>query len=61
MTREAHLELSFKHRELAIQSIRSFHRTMDRKDWEDYLTNRKLADKHYGIAQAMFTRKYGKI
>ena len=61
MTREAHLELRDKYRECAIQAIAAFRDTMDKKYWEEYKTNSKLENKHHGIAQAMFTRKYGKI
>lgn len=31
------------------------------KDWEEYKRESKLSNKHFGIAQAMFTRKHGKI
>ncbi len=61
MKREAHLETGSWYRECALRAIASFRETMDRKYWEDYKTNSKLANKHYGIAQAMFTRKYGRI
>ena len=61
MTREAHLEAGSRYRECAIRAIASFRETMDKKYWEDYKANSKLANKHCDIAQAMFTRKYGRI
>lgn len=61
MTYQEHNELSMEYRRLAIKAIHTFKETMDKKEWENYLLNQKLANKHYGIAQAMFSRKYGKI
>lgn len=32
----------------------------DMEAWEEYRRESKIASKHYGIANAMYTRKYGK-
>ena len=61
MTRAEHNDLGKKYRVLAIQAISLFRETLDFKYWEDYKLNSRLANKHYGIAQAMFTRKHGRI
>lgn len=61
MTRENHLELGRKYSGLAIQALSLLKETGDRKYWGEYKENSRLSRKHNGIAQAMFTRKYGKI
>ena len=60
MTREAHLELRDKYRECAIQAIAAFRDTMDKKYWEEYKTNSKLANNHPVIAHQSLTRNFGK-
>jgi bisphosphoglycerate-dependent phosphoglycerate mutase len=63
MTRSEHIEMSKKYRAASIDALHEFQRTMNRKFWDDYKENSKLANKHYGISQAMWTkemkRKYG--
>lgn len=66
MTRAEHITESQKHREAAIALIKKFRTdTRDTETWEQYKKETKLANKHWGIAQAMWTkemkRKYGYI
>lgn len=57
MTRQEHKDIGDKHRRLAIQAIKSFGDTLDWKYWREYIAESKLANKHHGIAQAMYTRE----
>ena len=60
MTREEHRALGKKYREFAIQAIQRFGETKKQEDWEEYLFNSRLANKHDGIASAIFTRQMKK-
>lgn len=61
MTRQDHIEIANIHRENSEKAIAIYNETHDPKYWVEYATEMKLVRKHRGIAQAMFTRKYGKI
>lgn len=61
MTREEHHALGRQYWDQAIKAISRYRKTLNPDDWEAYMTNSRLANKHHGIANAMFTRKYGKI
>ena len=60
MTREEHHALGKQYRDQAIQAIRKFQETLNMADFEEYKQNTKLANKHDGIASAMFTRQMNK-
>lgn len=58
---EMHLNESKTHRENARQALKKFiedHSVIGY--WEEYKKEDKASNKHWGIAQAMFTRKYGR-
>lgn len=67
MTREDHYKLCCEHRQNALDAIRELQKNVPAKKkadlWDDYRRESKLANKHFGIAQAMHTRemkrKYG--
>lgn len=61
MTREEHINLSYKFREKAAKAIHNLCETQDKKYLDEHIEYMKLANKHYGIANMMFTKKYGKI
>lgn len=54
---EMHWQLNRKYREEATAALRAFRESMNESDWEDYLKASKLANKHWGIHQAMWTKK----
>lgn len=58
---EMHNSLRREHRNKSIEALKRFQDSRDRSDWEEYLSEDHLANKHFGIAQAMWTRKYGKV
>lgn len=59
--RNMHKDLCKEHRTKAIEELKLFRETLNRKHWDEYKAEDRLANKHWGISQAMFTRKYGKI
>ena len=56
-----HNELRRTHSANAIKAIHAFSESRNPKDYDEYKRESQLANKHSGIAQAMFTRKHGKI
>ena len=70
MTREEHLNLWREHsakRDAAMKAWSELLNTHDilnaevQKYWNEYKAESKLANKHWGIAAAIFTRKHGRI
>ena len=61
---DAHMSLSHKHRKAAIAALQQvIDGDCDTREelLASYKENTKQANKHYGIAQAMFTKAYGRI
>lgn len=62
MTQQQHYNLWEEHRAKASAALKAFINDGSRTDlWEEYKSESKIANKHWGIAQAMFTKKYGKV
>lgn len=59
--RAMHLNLNHEHWDAATQALRRFRDSHDMKDFRAFKSEYHLANKHWGIAEAMWTRKYGKI
>ena len=59
--REMHLNKSFEHMATAREALTRFMESRNASDWAQYKAEYKLHNKHWGIAEAMFTRRYGKI
>ena len=54
---EMHWELNKKYREQMMDALHEFQRTGSMGAWEEYKRLNKLANKHWGIHQAMWTKK----
>ena len=62
MTREEHVNLWREHNNKAMSALRNFRDNVRRDEfWQEYLRESRIANKHWGIAQMMFTKKFGKI
>lgn len=62
MTEAEHRNLYREHNANAREALHRFVNDMnDRASWEEYLSERKLANKHYGIANAMWTKSMKKL
>ena len=59
--REMHLNLWREHTGKAKEALQRFIETNDFHYFEEHKAEWKEGQKHYGIASAMFTRKYGRI
>lgn len=59
--REMHLDMAKEHLDKAIIALDRFIISHDTADWETYKEEDKLHRKHWGIAEAMYMRRYGKI
>ena len=59
--RETHLKLWEEHFGKAMKALAQFNETRDYRFFNEYIAEYKESQKHYGIASAMFTRKFGKI
>ena len=58
---EMHLNESKIHRENARQAMKKFMEDRSKVEyWEEVKKEDKASNKHWGIAQAMFTRRYGR-
>lgn len=55
----SHMSIAHEYRYAAKAALRQF-MDGDHDSWSAYKENSKLANKHYGIAQAMLTRAYGR-
>ena len=61
MTMAQHYEILEEHRTKATEALHKFAEDISRTDlWEEYKSESKIARKHWGIAQAMWTKKHGK-
>ena len=58
MTAQEHFELSQALNEQAREVLKRFGVTKDMKDFEEYSSLGKLANKHFGIYLAVQTRKH---
>lgn len=58
--RNFHLELARIHLKNSQNALDRCIRKHNTVDWNEYKAEYKLHNKHWGIAQAMFTRRYGK-
>ena len=61
MTQKQHYDLWEIHRTLASTALKTFVETGRKELWQEYKTESRLANKHWVIAQAMFTRRYGRV
>lgn len=68
MTRDEHITIYSEHKDKAIALLRKSNLALEqgqykdsRKLFDEYLAESKIANKHWGIAQAMWTRKHGRI
>lgn len=60
--RKMHLDEYHAHRDIAVSALHRYSTEgYNRDDWNLYKEEMKIANKHWGIANAMFTKKYGKI
>lgn len=61
MTKQQHLDLASSHNAAARLALRRIvNNPGDWKSWEEYKSESKLANKHYGIARGMGTREIKK-
>lgn len=58
--RKMHLDKAWEHMATAREALARFAETRNASDWEQYIAEYKLHNKHWGIAEAMYTRRYGK-
>ncbi len=61
MTRAEHLTLWKQHVDRSMKAVSRYIESHDISDWEEYKEESKLANKHYGIASAMFTKARRKL
>lgn len=59
--REMHLQLWEEYSKAARESLRAYINSHDWADYQRHCEEYKLSNKHWGIAEAMWTRKYGHI
>ena len=59
--RQMHLDLHNEHWAKARQVLRRYTETHDRQHLTTYETEYHLSNKHWGIAEGMWTRKYGNL
>lgn len=61
MTQEQHHNLWNEHHQKAMEHLAAFRRNVtDLSEWEAYKAESKLANKHWGIEQAMYTKELKK-
>lgn len=58
---DMHKRLRKEHQDKAVTALRRFRESMNQSDYDEYKKESKIANKHQGIAQMMFTKKYGRI
>lgn len=57
---DMHNNLRREHREKSLIALRRFEESLNQSDWDEFRREDREANKHWGISQAMFTRRYGK-
>lgn len=57
---DMHIAKSWEHMATAREALARFMEGKNWCDFEQYKAEYKLHNKHWGIAQAMFTRRYGR-
>lgn len=61
MTRKQHYNLYMEHNKLAKAALEQFIADHSRVDkWNEYKAESKIANKHWGIEQAMYTKEMKK-
>lgn len=60
MTMEQHYSLAKEHRDKSIAALNEFTANHNWDKWQEYKTEYRLANKHYGIASGMHTKKIRK-
>lgn len=61
MTQKEHYNLNHEYRMKSIEAIRRFEEAGNYGDFEEYMKYHRLANKHFGIAQMMHTKKMKKL
>lgn len=62
MTSEQHIELWHEHKDKALKALEAYRCDIhDFTLWEEYKAESKIANKHYGIARAMWTKRNNKF
>ena len=56
-----HNDKAREHLEKSHDALHRFIETHDWAYWDVYIAENKLHNKHWGIAQAMYTRRYGRL
>lgn len=59
--REEHLKKAREHFEISKHALQEFIETHNFMYFEIHMKEYKIHNKHWGIAQAMWTRRYGKL
>lgn len=58
MTSEKHIELWNEHKGKAMKALKAFREDIHNDAfWKEYLAESKIANKHYGIARMMWTKR----
>lgn len=58
MTSEQHIELWHEHKDKAMKALKAFQEDIHNDAfWKEYLAENKIANKHFGIARAMWTKR----